>query len=70
MFNSILLGVNLKAVHRVWKVEGLRLKRRTRKRLKMTRSLRPELTAPNQAWCMDFLDILLLTGSRGASAPS
>jgi transposase InsO family protein len=46
--------VNIKAVHRIWKEEGLRLNRRKRRRFKVAAQPRFELTAPNQAWCLDF----------------
>lgn len=52
--HALLPGVNLKAVHRIWKAEGLRLTRKSRKRLKVAKSAPLELTGPNQAWCMDF----------------
>jgi transposase InsO family protein len=52
--HHLLSGVNLKAVHRKWKEEGLLLKRRKRRRLKVAFQPRLELTAPNQAWCLDF----------------
>lgn len=47
-------GVNIKAVHRIWKEEGLRLNRRKRRRLKVASAPRFELTAAGQAWCLDF----------------
>lgn len=52
--HALLPGVNLKAVHRIWKAEGLRLLRKVRRKLKVPKPPSPELTAPNQAWCMDF----------------
>lgn len=52
--HALLPGVNLKAVHRIWKAEGLRLTRKSRKRLKVAKSAPLELTGRNQAWCMDF----------------
>jgi transposase InsO family protein len=52
--HALLPGVNLKAVHRIWKIEGLRLSRKIRRHLKVAKSAPLELTAPNQAWCMDF----------------
>ena len=53
--HALLPGVNLKAVHRIWKAEGLRLSRKVRRRLKVAKLPSPELSAPNQAWCMDFV---------------
>lgn len=52
--HALLSGVNLKAVHRIWKAEGLRLSRKVRRKLKVAKPEVQELTAPNQAWCMDF----------------
>jgi putative transposase len=46
--------VNLKAVHRIWKEEGLRLGRRKRRRLQVPAQPQIEFTKPGQAWCMDF----------------
>jgi putative transposase len=60
--HALLAGVNIKAVHRIWKREGLRLKRKPRKRLKVASSPGLELTAPNQAWCMDFVHERLENG--------
>lgn len=50
----LLPGTNVKAVHRIWKKEGLRIKRRSRKRLKGQKKEAQTYTAPNQAWCLDF----------------
>jgi putative transposase len=47
-------GVNIKAVRRIWREEGLLLKRRKRRRLKVPVQPRYELSAANQAWCLDF----------------
>ncbi len=52
--HALLQGVNIKAVHRIWKAEGLRIKRRPRRRLSVERKEQPLLTAANQAWCLDF----------------
>lgn len=52
--HALLPGVNLKAVHRIWKAEGLRLTRKVRRKLKVERSDDAKLSGPNQAWCMDF----------------
>jgi putative transposase len=54
--------VNLKAVRRIWREEGLRLSRKRRRRLKVARAPQGELTAPNQAWCLDFLHERLENG--------
>ena len=58
----LLPGVNVKAVHRIWKAEGLRLTRRKRRRLKVACSPQMDLTKPNQAWCMDFATQRLESG--------
>jgi putative transposase len=60
--HALLEGVNLKAVHRIWKSEGLRLRRKPRKRLKVSAQSQLELTKPNQAWCMDFVHERLENG--------
>ena len=52
--HALLEDVNLKAVHRIWRSEGLRVKRKPRKRLRVERTDQPELSAANQAWCLDF----------------
>lgn len=52
--HALLSGVNLKAVHRIWKAEGLSLRHRRRRRLSVPKTPSPELTGPNQAWCVDF----------------
>jgi putative transposase len=52
--HALLPGVNLKAVHRIWKLEGLRLSRKVRRKLKVAKPEALELTAQGQAWCMDF----------------
>lgn len=57
------LKVNLKAVHRIWKLEGLRLKRRIiKRRLGTSTILAPEATRPNQGWCYDFVHERLENG--------
>jgi len=62
--HDLLPGVNLKAVHRIWKQECLRLRRRARKRLKVARQPSVELNGPNQAWCMDFVHDRLQNGRQ------
>lgn len=52
--HALLPGVNLKAVHRIWKMEGLRIRRKPRRRLKVPRMQSVPLTSANQAWCLDF----------------
>ena len=62
--HALLPSVNLKAVHRIWKAEGLRLSRKVRRRLKVAKSPTVELTAPGQAWCMDFAHDRLENGRQ------
>jgi putative transposase len=62
--HALLPGVNLKAVHRVWKEEGLRLGGRKRRRLVVPKSDAPPLTGPGQAWCLDFLHERLQNGRQ------
>ncbi|MCW5944050.1 MAG: IS3 family transposase [Fimbriimonadaceae bacterium] len=52
--HALLPGVNLKAVHRIWKEEGLGVRHRKRARLVVPKAEGPQLTGPNQAWCLDF----------------
>lgn len=52
--HALLEGVNLKAVHRVWREEGLALRHKKRRKLVVPKTDGPELTGPNQAWCLDF----------------
>ena len=62
--HALLSGVNVKAVHRIWKNEGLRIRRRPRKRFRVTRPQPPLLSAPNQAWCLDFAHERLENGRQ------
>jgi putative transposase len=62
--HALLPGVNLKAVHRIWKAEGLRLSRKVRRKLKVAKMPSVALTAPNQAWCMDFACDRLANGRQ------
>lgn len=52
--HALLEGVNLKAVHRIWREEGLALRHKRRRKLVVPKTEGPELTGPNQAWCVDF----------------
>jgi hypothetical protein len=42
--HALLEGVNLKAVHRIWKAEALRVRRKPRRRLKVARELHAAFT--------------------------
>jgi putative transposase len=52
--HALLDGVNLKAVHRIWKQNGLALRHKRRKRLIVPKTEGTLLTGPNQAWCLEF----------------
>ena len=60
--HHLLPGVNIKAVHRIWKQEGLRLRTRKRRKIFRTKCTLPQLTAPNQSWCLDFCHERLQNG--------
>ena len=62
--HALLPGVNIKAVHRIWKAEGLKLRRKPRKRLKVAAQPAYGLNAANQAWCMDFVHERLENGRQ------
>ena len=52
--HALLKGVNLKAVHRIWKEEGLGIRHRKRRKIVVPKTEGPILVRPNQAWCLDF----------------
>jgi len=52
--HALLPGVNIKAVHRIWREEGLGIRHRKRRKLKVPKTEGPILVRPNQAWCLDF----------------
>jgi putative transposase len=56
--------INRKRVERLYHEAGLKLRRRSRKRLKIRVLDKPILTAPNQEWSMDFVHDQLATGQR------
>lgn len=57
------LLVNLKAVHRLWKIEGLRLSRKKkRSRLGKSTVASPEASRPGEGWCYDFVHERLSNG--------
>jgi putative transposase len=56
--------INRKRIERLYREAGLKLRRRSRKRLKTRVLERPILTAPNQEWSMDFVHDQLSTGQR------
>ena len=61
---ALIPGVNLKAVHRVWKQEGLKLNRKIRRRIKRSNLLPIDLIQPHQQWCMDFVHVTLENGKQ------
>jgi len=48
-------AVNVKRVYRLYREEGLAVRRRMRKRLVPQPVTEPRLTQPNQEWAMDFI---------------
>lgn len=62
--HALLTGINLKAVHRIWKEEGLSLRHRKRRRLARPTAPRVVPTGPNQVWSMDFATDRLENGRQ------
>ena len=59
------LGANHKRVYRLYRAEGLQVRRRARKRAAQTRSPMPAAgSAPNRQWGLDFLSDALAWGRR------
>lgn len=57
--------VNRKKVHRLYREEGLQVRRRKRRRLeRLPRGVKPQPTAANQRWSMDFVGDQLNDGRR------
>jgi putative transposase len=57
--------VNRKRVQRLYRAEGLAVRRRRkRRRSAVPRPVRPPLTGPNQRWSLDFMHDALSTGRR------
>jgi putative transposase len=54
--------VDVKRIHRLYKAEGLMVRRLKRKRLSRSVPLNPLLVRPNQEWAMDFVSDALTTG--------
>lgn len=55
---------NCKRVERLYRLEGLAVRRRGRKRLAVPRVPRPTSPAPNDTWAIDFVSDALRTGRR------
>ncbi len=56
--------VNYKAVERLYRLEGLVVRRRKRKRLAVPRVPRPIAVGPNDTWSLDFVSEQLGSGRR------
>ncbi len=57
--------VNHKRIHRLYREEGLAVRRRKRKRVATGRGVRPLVgTRPNDRWCLDFVSDALASGRR------
>jgi putative transposase len=54
--------VDVKRIHRLYKAEGLMVRRLKRKRISRTVPVNPLLVRPNQEWAMDFVSDALATG--------
>lgn len=55
-------NVNVKRIYRLYRQEGLMVRRLKRKRLVRGLPLNAQLTAPNQEWALDFVSDALATG--------
>lgn len=57
--------VNHKRVYRLYRAEGLAVRQKGRKKLtRAQRVQKPEVSAPNQRWSMDFMSDQLASGQR------
>jgi putative transposase len=56
--------VNYKRVERLYRLEGLAVRRRKRKRLAVPRVPRPIAVGPNETWSLDFVSDQLSSGRR------
>jgi putative transposase len=58
-------AVNHKCVYRLYRAEGLAVRQKGRKKLtRAQRVQKPEVSAPNQRWSMDFVSDQLASGQR------
>jgi putative transposase len=58
-------NINRKRVYRLYRAEGLAVRRRKRRRLRVSRAMPPvSLTRPNERWSMDFVHDYLTDGRR------
>ncbi len=58
------LVVNHKRVYRIYREEGLSVRRRCRKRVARERCALPELSGPDQRWSLDFVSDALSWGRK------
>jgi putative transposase len=56
--------VNVKRVYRLYREEGLAVRRRKRKRVAVARAPQPAPTRLNERWAMDFMSDVLVGGRR------
>lgn len=56
--------VNVKRVYRLYREEGLAVRRRQRKRVAVARAPQPAPTRLNESWAMDFMSDVLVGGRR------
>ncbi len=56
--------MNYKRIERLYRLEGLAVPRRKRKRLAVPRVSRPKATVPNDTWGIDFVRDQLASGCR------
>jgi putative transposase len=56
--------VNIKRVYRLYREEGLAVRRRKRKRVAVARAPQPAPTRLNERWAMDFMSDVLVGGRR------
>lgn len=56
--------VNIKRVYRLYREEGLAVRRRKRKRVAVPRAPQPAPTRLNERWAMDFMSDVLVGGRR------
>jgi putative transposase len=61
---ALIPGVNIKAIHRIWKQEGLKLTRKVRRQIQRNKLPTIDLTQPHQQWCMDFIHTTLTNGKQ------
>ncbi|MFC6617212.1 IS3 family transposase [Deinococcus radiophilus] len=59
------LNVNHKRVYRIYRAEGLAVRKKERRKLNVgERQQKPQVSAPNQRWSLDFMTDQLASGQR------